>query len=131
MYTGIRTQLEAGCALFCKAVLQRTQPGSLSKNSLSLLCSSLLLIGQLLLKALWPGEENPVQNFRMDAHNGATKTTGRMGYGCELRLNAKVTGTAKGSANSNDANNDANMVKEKPFRSGHEFPAISAIQSSR
>jgi hypothetical protein len=36
---------------------------------------------------------------RMDAHNGATKTTGRMGYGCELRLNAKVTGTAKGSAN--------------------------------
>jgi hypothetical protein len=34
---------------------------------------------QLLLEALWPGEENPVQNIRMDAHNRATKTTGRMG----------------------------------------------------
>jgi hypothetical protein len=45
-----------------------------------------------------------------------------MGSGCELRLNAKVTGTAKGSANKMMPI----TVKEKPFKSGHEFPPISA-----
>jgi len=126
MYTGIRTQLEAGRISFL-------QGGSLANSTRKLVeefsfsaVQFLATDWQLLLKALWPGEENPVQKLRMDAHNGATKTTGRMGYGCELRLNAKVTKIRTGSANSNDAN----MVKEKPFRSGHEFPAISAVQSS-
>src|ERR1700722_19871296 len=119
MYTGIRTQLEAGRISFL-------QGGSLANSTRKLVeefsfsaVQFLATDWQLLLKALWPGEESPVQTFRIDANKGATKTTGRMGYGCELRLNANVTGIATGSANSTDAN----MVNEKPFSSGHEFPA--------
>jgi hypothetical protein len=63
MYTGIRTQLEAGRISFL-------QGGSLANSTRKLVeefsfsaVQFLATDWQLLLKALWPGEENPVQNL--------------------------------------------------------------------
>ena len=63
MYTGIRTQLEAGRISFL-------QGGSLANSTRKLVeefsfsaVQFLATDWQLLLKALWPGEESPVQNL--------------------------------------------------------------------